>query len=218
MNVKCFWLEPLHRARLSLRRYASIDAKCPATGWAYHDAQVVLFEVDESFELVSDNGHKVYRHAGPQERADVERLRENRANQIPTWPTHCVCGYAFADDDAWQVFQNHLYRRADTNEVVTLRAAQPGAMWDAAWMPDDWRGPDGRALVVRLPNGNDWHIDGKASNCTMPDDYPSHRCWVRHGEPPNITVDKNGRTCGAGAGSILSNDYHGFLRNGELVA
>lgn len=30
----------------------------------------------------------------------------------------------------------------------------------------------------------------------------SNHCWVRHGEPPNVTVDKNG---------------HGFLRNGELT-
>jgi hypothetical protein len=40
---------------------------------------------------------------------------------------------------------------------------------------------------------------------------------VRHGEAPNITVDKNGVTCGAGAGSIQCGSYHGFLRNGELV-
>ena len=45
----------------------------------------------------------------------------------------------------------------------------------------------------------------------------AHRCWCRHGEPPNITVDKNGPTCPAGAGSIQCNDWHGYLRNGELV-
>jgi hypothetical protein len=56
----------------------------------------------------------------------------------------------------------------------------------------------------------------RASNCTMPNDM-LHRCWVRHGNPPMITVDKNGPTCGAGAGSILSGNWHGFLRNGELV-
>jgi hypothetical protein len=44
-----------------------------------------------------------------------------------------------------------------------------------------------------------------------------HKCWVRHGEPPNHTVDKRGNTCGAGAGSILSGSYHGFLRDGSFT-
>ena len=76
-------------------------------------------------------------------------------------------------------------------------------------------GPDGKHLVVVLPNGDHWHIDSRASNCTLPDDN-EHRCWIRHGEPPNITVDKNGNSCGCGC-SIESTTYHGFLRNGEFV-
>ena len=76
---------------------------------------------------------------------------------------------------------------------------------------------DGPQLVVILPNRQPWNIDSRASNCTMPYDY-EHRCWVRHGEPPNVTVDKNGLTCAAGAGSIQSGDYHGFLQNGVLTA
>ena len=75
---------------------------------------------------------------------------------------------------------------------------------------------DGPHLVVILPNGQPWNIDSRASNCTLPYDY-EHRCWVRHGEPPNITVDKNGLTCAAGAGSIMAGDYHGFLQNGALT-
>jgi hypothetical protein len=71
-------------------------------------------------------------------------------------------------------------------------------------------------LYVVLPNGHWWDIDGRASNCTLPTDK-AHRCWVRHGVPPHITVDKNGLTCSAGAGSILSDGYHGFLREGRLV-
>lgn len=50
----------------------------------------------------------------------------------------------------------------------------------------------------------------------MPDDA-EHRCWIRHGEPPLITVDKNGLTCAAGAGSIQCRDYHGFLRDGSFT-
>lgn len=90
-------------------------------------------------------------------------------------------------------------------------------MWDCWWYPDDWKGPDGRSIEVICPNGKYWAIDSRASNCTLPEDTV-HRCWVRHGEPPELTVDKNGVTCQAGAGSILAGDYHGFLQNGWLTA
>lgn len=115
-------------------------------------------------------------------------------------------------------------RRMDTGEIRT-RIAEfgPGAMWDAWWYRPAKPGgyflaplPDGLSLCVTLPNGHDWYIDGRASNCTLPDDN-EHHCWVRHGTPPNVTVDKNGRTCAAGAGSILAGSYHGFLQNGELT-
>lgn len=74
---------------------------------------------------------------------------------------------------------------------------------------------DGPVLSVMTPGGV-WRIDSRASNCTMPYDY-EHRCWVRHGTPPLVTVDKDGNTCAAGAGSIQCGDYHGFLRDGKLV-
>jgi hypothetical protein len=95
---------------------------------------------------------------------------------------------------------------------------EPGGMFWADWYQR--KGPDGHHLIVKTPGGL-WHVDGFASNCTRPGDW-SHYCWVRHGEAPNITVDKNGDTCGCGQ-SIqqgFANDagfYHGFLRNGQLV-
>jgi hypothetical protein len=113
-----------------------------------------------------------------------------------------------------------IWRRTDTGETMTLRSAPPGAIWRAAWYEDvDWGddfnvGLDGKAYVCRTPGG-DWCIDSRASNCTMPDDT-SHRCWIRHGEAPEFTVDKNGPTCRAGAGSIQCGKYHGFLRAGYL--
>ena len=118
-------------------------------------------------------------------------------------------------------------RRVDTGEIFeSLAACPPGAMWDAPWMHDHGQskggfllsGPnvDGLFLIVKLPNGHDWMIDGRASNCTLPKD-DDHRCWCRHGTPPVLTVDKIGKTCSAGAGSIKAGDYHGFLRNGRLV-
>lgn len=115
------------------------------------------------------------------------------------------------------------YRRADTGEVKTrIPDFGPGAMWDAWWYRGVTGGPfldplpDGRSIVVTLPNGHDWCIDMRSSNCTLPDDT-AHHCWVRHGEPPNITVDKDGLTCQAGAGSIQSGSYHGFLKSGQFT-
>lgn len=71
-------------------------------------------------------------------------------------------------------------------------------------------------LMVVTPDGHWWDIDSRAGNCTKPEDK-YHHCWVRHGKPPDITVDKNGITCDAGAGSIQTPKWHGFLRGGYLV-
>lgn len=108
-----------------------------------------------------------------------------------------------------------IYRRVDTGEeIIDL---PPGAMYyvTEASQPYYRPGPDGRTLFVVTPGGH-WSPDSRASNCTDPDDN-RHYCWVRHGEPPLITVDKKGETCKAGAGSIGIGGYHGFLRNGKLV-
>lgn len=112
-----------------------------------------------------------------------------------------------------------VFRRLDNGEEYSYATLPPGAMYWAE--PGYWEyngmgiGPDGRTLVVKTPGGM-WCIDSRAGNCTRPDDN-AHRCWVRHGEAPLITVDKAGDTCAAGAGSIVCGDYHGFLRNGKLV-
>jgi hypothetical protein len=90
-------------------------------------------------------------------------------------------------------------------------------MYYASWLPKDmyWDNKTDEHLMVITPGG-EWCIDSRASNCTLPNDR-LHRCWVRHGEPPNITVDKAGHTCSAGGGSIISGNYHGFLRNGQFT-
>lgn len=132
------------------------------------------------------------------------------------WPAACEgCGRSFGPNDNWQLSCTTEYRNIVTRETFALGAAPPGAMWDAGWMGEPWRGPDGIVLCVVLPNGGQWLVDGRASNCTKPTDN-DHACWVRHGDPRTapVTVDKNGLTCDAGAGSIQSGDYHGFLRGG----
>ena len=86
----------------------------------------------------------------------------------------------------------------------------------------DWDNCDGKHLICMVPDkdwpeGHPWQIDGRAGNCTMKDER-THRCWVRHGSPEDGTlhVDKAGHTCKAGAGSIQTNNWHGFLHQGCL--
>ena len=86
--------------------------------------------------------------------------------------------------------------------------------------PDDWppAGPDGLSVICKTIDGW-WYIDSRASNCTKPDDR-KHRCWCRHGTiGDKLTVDKNGNTCAAGAGSFYMDEkrWHGFLADGVLV-
>jgi len=127
-----------------------------------------------------------------------------------------------------------VYKRANTGEIYGdgKRHDLPrGAVFRATWYENEdgsqnnWTGPDGQAWFVVLPQNPDesgvwhWHIDGPASNCTLPDDK-IHKCWCRHGEAPDFTVDKNGVTCQAGGGSIwvqMPNGFHGFLRDGYIV-
>jgi hypothetical protein len=120
--------------------------------------------------------------------------------------------------------QPNFWMRRSTGEVRTLKDWEPGAIWRADWLEgvsggwlfDGKGGTDGRVYVCRLPGNHDWVIDSRASNCTMPTD-DGHRCWVRHGTAPLLTVDKIGRTCAAGAGSIQTEKWHGFLRLGQLI-
>lgn len=193
-RIRCFWMVPHDKDRISLRRYNG-NVKCSGDA-GYH------------------NGHS-YIEEGPA--MSVSRsFKSSKAKAFDSrWPEKCdQCDYRFIDSDNWQLFTNRIYQRVDTGELYPIREAPVGAMWNADWCSDWWKGSDGRSIVVKTPGG-DWMIDSHASNCTMPDDE-IHKCWVRHGEPPDITVDKDGVTCGAGGGSILCGNYHGFLRGGYL--
>lgn len=224
MNIKCFLIKPNGKASRWLRRYKTTEgSSCPLTG-SYHNAQV---PIEDSLN--------------PENRSDEPAIREMYKDQ---WPAKCNCGYIFSEEDPKQIFSQNQYID-EAGKVYTLNSAPVGAIWDATWFHemDEYRGPDGLSLVCKTPGG-DWMMDGRASNCdsscktcgvpykdhknvgsdTVKDnscdtyeDYKPHKCWVRHGEPPNLTVDKNGVTCGAGAGSILQKNYHGFLTNGELT-
>lgn len=135
------------------------------------------------------------------------------------WPTHCgACGHEFDlnGEDHRSSGLKPIYRSEDGREGQ-IRDFGVGAMWDADWYTR--KGPDGRALTVRLPGDYDWMIDSQASNCDQKD--REHYCWVRTGEPPNVTVNKGqpGESCNAGAGSIwvdMPDGWHGFLTRGWL--
>jgi hypothetical protein len=113
------------------------------------------------------------------------------------------------------------WRRVDTGETkwgyvgsfgwgaVAVRKHEPGlcSFWDNC---------DGIHYDIVLPNNHIFDPNSRASNCTMPNDR-KHRCWVLHGTAPVLTADKKGVTCAAGAGSIASPGWHGYLTNGELV-
>jgi hypothetical protein len=202
MGVKCFLVEDSGFHRIHLRRFVNRDqGKCSGPD-GYHHA-------------MSEEVARAPHHIGKERRLDgsLEAFPKGDVR----WPRHCPCGYEFQDGDEWQVFTISIWKDAAGKEY-TLRDNVPGMMWDAHWNHDykPWCGPDGKSLHVVCPDGHSWCIDSRASNCTMKDD-DIHKCWVRHGEPPNLTVDKNGHTCAAGAGSIQTPNWHGFLRNGELV-
>lgn len=216
MRIKCFLVEPVAKIRVWARRYSKgIPNCCPKYPgeYSYHNAKTLIGDFDCPLSP-----------EGEYEQWDqfVESLRPPLGD--PRWPAQCECGATFENSDsierAGQMFVWRLHKRSDNGELVSLHDAPTGAMWRAWWMKHegrfwDWDNQTEAPLMCKTPGG-EWNIDGRASNCTMPNDR-LHRCWVRHGTPPTITVDKNGATCQAGAGSIAQRNWHGFLRNGELV-
>lgn len=202
--IKCFLLTETNRAWRWLRRFnaSDDDDRCPSQ-FRYHNAQFSL-GVAQGFTRDQDGNWR-----------ELEGFVTPPSDD-PRWPTKCEhCAYVFKDTDHFQVFDEHIHVTEDGREF-SIRNAPPGAMWYADWMGENYFGPDGHCLVVRCPDGRDWMIDGPASNCTDKQDVgpfgKAHRCWVRHGTPPLIVVDKKGKTCKAGAGSIdTKHKYHGFL-------
>lgn len=222
--IKCFWLEETNTVQLYLRRYAF--GGCEKLGH-YHNAMTPAGKVyslaNQPIAVYPVGDYQLK----PGEKVvvfgrNVPALRPTPELEAPReylWPTVCACGYLFKYEDEAQVFSRRIYRRIDTGEQLLLENAPAGAMWDAWWYPDTWKGEDGRSLMVKLPGDREWCVDSQANNCTKPGDT-THRCWIRHGNPPNVTVDKNARgkysTCAAGAGSIDVPGWHGFLQQGEL--
>lgn len=202
MAIQCIFIIKTGLTHRYLRRFVYNDKeKCTAPGNYGHDAEVFI-----------DKG--LIGEASTTAKIHLDKTDSR-------WPVKCACGYEFQPDDEWQLRVEEEYAQSNNpNLVYNLNNAPVGAMWYADWyldypFGDQYKGPDGHCLTVKTPGG-DWIVDSRASNCTKPDDTV-HKCWVRQGIPPNITVSKNGNTCSAGAGSIQIGDYHGFLQNGQLT-
>ncbi len=206
-HIKVFFLKPTNRFEQKLRR--AIDdctERCPAVPqpYSYCCGTNTIAVIEADYHPTS---------------GQVEWPRDDER-----WPEKCEeCGKEFGDSDLWLVDYERLYVNS-AGMMWTLRDAPVGACWEAPWLAEnhDWRGHDGRCLVLRLPNGKghvDWSPDMRASNCGMPEEK-THKCWVRHGRPEdgNLHIDKEGHTCNAGAGSISLDKWHGFVRNGYLVS
>lgn len=178
-EVNCFMLGETGRARRSLRRYcpSTEEKPCPSPrGLRYHNALLALDEVPA---------------------ADYYDTAQKWPMDDPRWPRACVCGYSFTEDDEWQVFYETLYKRSDNDHVTTLGDAPVGAMWFADWMSKPFHGTDGHCLVVKLPDGYEWMVDGPAKDGGR---------WIRTGVPPLVSASP----------SIVTPNWHGFLTNGIL--
>lgn len=216
-GVQTYWLEPTDERRIGLRVHTTPRDEETAAGFGcehgHHSALIYTGRA-----AVVEDGVR-----------GSETVYDDDPGDGAPWPTACDrCGASLADGKR-QVWSLRIWRRTDTGEERFIHSnpevaapdvpiAEPGASWNAHWMPSAANQPDGRYLMIRLPNGHDWAVDSRASNCGSPDDNV-HRCWIRHGNPREcrVTVDKNGVTCSAGAGSIQGGDWHGFLRDGQLV-
>lgn len=202
--MKCFLIEPCDEVVQYL-----IYSGPGCTGGLYHRAEKVLKTEDvplgKQFDVTITLG-------------EIEGLKppvficENCLKELRVVPG-CVSSAA---GRKWRSAEDGRVERNPQDFGV-------GAMWFAPWFRERegvyisnyWDNQADPPLIVATPGG-EWMIDGRANNCTKPEDR-LHRCWVRHGEAPEITVDKNGNTCSAGAGSIQCGNYLGFLQGGVLT-
>lgn len=204
-GIKCRLIEEIG-TRVFLRVYWD---GCKAisrfgTVWGYHNAMKSIFDTDKKIGDFDSPG----------------RIEDYDVNEFPTTCEHC--GEVALSDANKQVFRQRLYNSESGSP-------EPGDMYYADWYHQkdrdfycrNWDNcNDSRGhLIVVLPNRQTWDLNSRARNCTLQEDRV-HRCWVLHGEAPELHVDKNGLTCAAGAGSIDSgdgvNNYHGYLHSGRL--
>jgi hypothetical protein len=200
-NIKTKLIEEIG-VRSSLRVYWKGECPNNPINPTYHNAEAVVHLSNDIGDFISGGELPDYDNAN--------------------WPTQCdYCGCEVPDDADRQLHRQRIFN-------TPSGSPEPGDIYYASFHHGEYKknycrwdncdDPRGHVIVV-LPNKHTWDLDGRARNCTMKEDR-THRCWVRHGDIEHLTVDKNGFTCAAGAGSILAgqqpNEYHGFLVGGEL--
>lgn len=213
-DAKCFLTERTGKTRLHISAQTLVSEN-PALacsgrdGWSHHAARWLGIED----EVQREDEHGIYYSAPAVDLND---------DTLP-WPTHCdTCGYAFGSQGEFVsrgAGYEAIYRHAETGEEYqTWRDIPPGGIQMAPWLDRFYTAQLGHCFNVKCPDGTWWCPDGMASNCSMPDDFKQvkHHCWVIEGQLPNISVTKNGPTCAAGAGSIQTPGWHGFLIDGWL--
>jgi len=181
MPWRCFLAEPSDFCRKSLRRYAGAK-RCPLKPLHYHNIDVMI---DPQFpaDAATEGGTLPGKHEGD-----------------PRWPALCKCGYAFLQEDAWQVNIDRLYKGSPDGNLYIRRELPPGAMWVVDWLDSNiYKGPDGKAWSLMLPGGAEWLVYGPAGGGGK---------WDVQGVPPDITVSPSINCEGV---------YHGFVKQG-LVA
>jgi hypothetical protein len=134
------------------------------------------------------------------------------------------------DEDCTIVVESCDWKFTDANEYLpdSPWTGPPGTMWwtrTTLWhegpngeirCPAGWTNCDGQHLFVMLPDNSPFDCMSRAGNCGLKEDTV-HRCWQVTGTPPQTTLGKGEPTCPAGASSILTPEWHGFLRDGTLV-
>lgn len=212
--IKTFYLERSNRVRQYLRRYTHDGGECSdVKNGGMHEATMFVLGEVEVPAMPPDEYHVLETGTCIVENGMIGPVAVNDHR----WPTHCTCGYKFADDASKRYFPQRLFKTSD-GQHYTLREAPVGAMWSVDYY--DHNGPDGQCLVVRIPKHHDWMVDSRASNCDSPckycrvpyhshktetcsnpgdgehhwtkgayaDSKPEHRCWVRHGDAKNGVV------------------------------
>ncbi len=191
-SFRCFIMQETNRVARWLRRYVSANdigvRLCEPLGM--HQAAVRI----EDGPLIWSSDH-----------TSVSTDPMTWPTDDPRWPTKCdACDYEFQPNYHWQMFYLEIFTTPDGREVTIhphkwpdMDKAPPGAMWYADW--NSWNGPDGRSLYCMTPAG-EWCIDGPSS-------VGDRRPWTRIGTPP----------LGTATPSIVCSNYHGWLRNVELV-
>lgn len=182
-SVECFWLEPTVLQRVYLKKWGFTT--CPA-GYTRCFSKSPLCIVEAADEPI-----------GSWPKDDIR------------WPQHCSqCGAPFGESAGTQLTHELLYRWAETDILLTISEAPPGAMWDAWWLQKHYGpGPDGIHLVVRLPGYVDWQVDRPPNEEERKGGKTGDRIWTRTGYVPYVSVSP----------SVVSKRWSGRLSEGILV-